>query len=131
MAVNEALGRDGKGTGRVMCIRVPEVCSRLIVDAEPIDRAYHNDQFFRDRLLTAVEIPSIQQSLRDRLPRSSQIAINRIANQFSDHEKTSGTAAYCCSMCRALRCVIVAREDTQKRSQTKHGPTLQTGWIKR
>ena len=37
-----------------------------------LDDSYHDDQFLRDRLLTAVDIPSIQSSLRDRLPRTSQ-----------------------------------------------------------
>lgn len=60
-----------------------------------LDPTYQTDQFLRDRLLTAVDIPSIQSTLRDRLPRTSQQTINRVANQLSDKKKTAGSNSVC------------------------------------
>lgn len=46
-----------------------------------VDTTYHTDSFLRDRLLTAVDIPYIQAKIRDRMPDTSQQAVNRVANQ--------------------------------------------------
>lgn len=57
-----------------------------------LDTPYHKDRFLRDRLLTAVDIPNILTTLRDRMPRTSQQAVNRIANQLCDKPKSAGSA---------------------------------------
>lgn len=54
-----------------------------------LDPSYHTDQFLRDILLTAVDIPHIQASLRDRLPRASQQAIIRMAIKLSESNKSA------------------------------------------
>lgn len=55
---------------------------------------YHNDEFLRDRLqTTAVDIPAIQVTLRDRIPHTSQQADNMISKQLSDKEKSAGSPA--------------------------------------
>lgn len=41
--------------------------------------------------MTVVDIQSIQSSLRDRMPRTSQQATNRIASKLSDNPNTAGT----------------------------------------
>lgn len=51
---------------------------------------YLEDRFQRDQLVTAVEIRWIQTSLRDRIPRTSEQAVNRISNPLSEKRKTSG-----------------------------------------
>lgn len=58
-----------------------------------LDESYHGYRFLRDRLLTTVDIPHIQSAPRDRLPRTSQQTINRIAIQLSEERKTAGAAA--------------------------------------
>ena len=52
-----------------------------------LEVTYHADRFLRDRLLKAVDIASIQTTLRDRMPETSHDAVNRIANQLSDKKK--------------------------------------------
>lgn len=69
--------------------------AKLMSLQNQLDITYHTDQFLRDRLLTSVNIPAIQSSLRDRLPRTSQQAINRIANQLSAKSRSAGTNAVC------------------------------------
>lgn len=54
---------------------------------------YHTDRRLRDRLLNAVDIPTIQDALRDRTPRISQQLINRVANRLSTQKRTAGMTA--------------------------------------
>lgn len=56
-----------------------------------LDTPYHTDNFLRDRLLTAVDLPAIQSTLRDRMPQTSQMAVNRVANQLSDKPGSAGS----------------------------------------
>lgn len=67
--------------------------ARLMSLQKQLHPNYHSDEFIRDRLLTTVDIPSIQVTLRDRVPRSIHRAVNRIANQLSDKPKTVGSTA--------------------------------------
>lgn len=57
--------------------------AKLMTLQNKLDDTYHTDQFLRDRLMTAIYIPYIQSKVQDRMPRISQQAVNRIANQFS------------------------------------------------
>lgn len=66
--------------------------SKLTSLQQKLDTRYHGDHYLRDRLLTAVDIPEIQGALRDRLPHSSQQAINRVASKLSEAPRTSVTA---------------------------------------
>lgn len=54
---------------------------------------YHTDCQRRDRLLDAVDLPAIENSLRDRTPRICQQLINRVANRMSSRKKTDGTTS--------------------------------------
>lgn len=69
----------------------------LILLQNQLDKTYHADKFLRDRLLTSIDIPAIQNSLCDRLPRNIQQAINCVAVQLSDRVKTAGIEAACVS----------------------------------
>lgn len=51
---------------------------------------YQGDRYPVDRLLTAVNIPTIQASLKGRIPSTSKTAIHLIYNRFSDKDRTSG-----------------------------------------
>lgn len=62
---------------------------------QQLDISYHDDRFLRDRLLTAVDTPTVKAALRDHMPRNSQQAINRIAVQLSDRKKSAAVAAAC------------------------------------
>lgn len=64
--------------------------AKLILLQQQLDKSYHSDTFLRDSLLTAVDIPAIQARLRDRFPRSSQQAINRVAIQLSEQKDQPG-----------------------------------------
>lgn len=52
--------------------------SKLISLQKQLDRPYNFDSFLEYRLLTAVDMPAIQLTLRDRLERTDHHAVNRI-----------------------------------------------------
>ena len=52
---------------------------------------YHTDRYLRDRLMTAVDIPSINESLKDRVPRNAQQLVNRVANRLSGRKNSSSS----------------------------------------
>lgn len=55
-----------------------------------LDLRYHGDLFMREQLQTDVDIPAIQSSLRDRIARISEQAINRVLLKLSNDTKTAG-----------------------------------------
>lgn len=63
---------------------------RLMSFYKQLDHSYHTDGFLCDRHLTAVDIPAIHTTLCDRMPRSSQQAVQRVANQLSDKRSSAG-----------------------------------------
>lgn len=56
---------------------------------------YHTDTLLRDLLLTTTDIPSIQTTLRDRIPLTRHQAVNRISNQLSDESISAGSSVAC------------------------------------
>lgn len=60
-----------------------------------LDKTYHTDIFLIDRLLTAVDIPSIQTTLKDTIPKTIQDTVNRFTNQLSDKSNTAGSNSSC------------------------------------
>lgn len=72
--------------------------AKLMSLQKQLDPSYHDDSFLRDRLLTAVDLPAVQVTLRDRMPRSSQQAVNRIANQLCDRPRSAGSIAACATL---------------------------------
>lgn len=75
-----------------------------------LDITYHDEKFLRDRLLTAVDIASIQTTLRDRMTMNSRDAVNRVANQLSDKPN------YACS---SITCTIDCEEQVANYSLGK------------
>lgn len=53
---------------------------------------YHGDRYLRDNLLKAVDLPSNQKMLRNRVPRTSEQAFNRISNGFYNKKRTEGSS---------------------------------------
>lgn len=51
---------------------------------------YKKDEFLRDQILIAADIPKIQQSMRERVPESAADAQNRIATFLSSEPKSAG-----------------------------------------
>ena len=92
MKLSEAMNED-PGESEATVFR--KFTAALMSLQNQLDVTYHEDKFLRDRLLTAVDIPSIQSSLRDRLPRTSQQAINRVAIQLSDRKRSAGGSSAC------------------------------------
>lgn len=66
--------------------------ARLVTLQKQLDRKYQGDGYLVDRLLSAVDIPSIQASLKDRMPRKAQTAIHRISNRLSDKPHSAGAS---------------------------------------
>lgn len=66
--------------------------SRLMQLQKQLDLPYHGDRYLRDQILTAVDIPSIQMVFRDKIPRTAEQAINRIANRLSEQRNTAGSS---------------------------------------
>lgn len=52
--------------------------ARLMGIKKQLEVPYHGDIYSSDRLLTVVDVPEIQESLRDRLPRSAHLVINPV-----------------------------------------------------
>lgn len=72
--------------------------AKLMQLQKQLDTPYHADRYLRDKLLTAVDVPHIQTSLRDRIPRTSEQAICRVMNRLSDNKRSAGgTVAYLAS----------------------------------
>lgn len=66
-----------------------------LMTLQNLDCTYHTNQFFLDHLMTAIDILHIKSTLRDRMPRTSQQAVDRIANQLSDKTRTAGSNSVC------------------------------------
>lgn len=66
--------------------------ARLVSLQKQLNSNYQGDEFLRDRILQATDIPSIQTTLRDRIPETSQQAVNRIENQLSDKPRSAGSS---------------------------------------
>lgn len=92
MRLTDAMNREPEGSEIV-------IFRKFVVDLmalqQQLEESYHGDQYLCDRLLTAADIPHIQSSFRDRMPRTIQQTINRIAIQLSEERKAAGTAAAC------------------------------------
>lgn len=69
--------------------------AKLMTVQNQLDSTYQSNQFLIDRLMTAIDIPHIKSTFRDRMPRTSQQAFNWISNQLSDKPRTAGTSAAC------------------------------------
>lgn len=63
-----------------------------------LESSYNTDQFHGDRIITAINVPSIQSKMRDLMPRNSRQAVNRIANQLSEKYRTAGSNSVCISV---------------------------------
>lgn len=70
----------------------PSFLNKLSTFQQQLDTRCHGDQFFRDIWCTSVEIPAFQAPLRDRMPRTLQKPIYRIASTLSEKPKVVGTA---------------------------------------
>lgn len=60
-----------------------------------LNSKYHMYTFLRDRLLTAVDISAIQIALRDRLSRTSNQDVNRLADQLAHNTQSAGSISVC------------------------------------
>lgn len=60
-----------------------------------LDKMYSTDIILIDLLLTAVDIISIQTTLRDRISQTSQGTVNRVGNQLSDKSNNAGRNSAC------------------------------------
>lgn len=56
-----------------------------------LSKHYRHDDFLRDQLIIAVDIPNIQQALRERVPSSAQEAVQRIATFLSNEPGSAGS----------------------------------------
>lgn len=52
---------------------------------------YHHDRYLRDRLITAIDFPAPQDTLRYRMPRTAQHVIQRTIRILSDKTITAGS----------------------------------------
>lgn len=66
---------------------VPKLCSLQ----NQLDTTYQTEILLWDRLLTAVDIQSIQATTRDHTPDTSQQAVNRVANQLCNKKNPTGS----------------------------------------
>lgn len=91
------------------------VLSNIMSRQKHLDGQHHTDSFRRDRSLILVDLPAIQSTLRDCMPRSSQQAVQRIPNQFSEKPISARSTSVCWS-----------RKEYQDRAYYSLGNTF--GW---
>lgn len=48
-----------------------------------LDTFYDGDRFLRDELMTAIDIPTVHDSLKYRIPRGAQQLLNSVPNNLS------------------------------------------------
>lgn len=72
-----------------------EFVSRILNVQKHIDTPYQGDRFLREKLLEAVNIPRIKDTLKDRMPIKSHKLIKRVPNRLIDKPKTSGCTLAC------------------------------------
>lgn len=63
---------------------------RLTTLQKKLSAHYQHDDFLRAQLIIATDINHIQQSLKERIPKNAQEAVNRIATFLSHQPKTAG-----------------------------------------
>lgn len=68
-----------------------KLITQLMTLQDQLNDTFHTYLFLRDRLMTANDIPHIQTTLRDRMPRSSPQDVNCMANQRRDKSQTAGS----------------------------------------
>lgn len=66
--------------------------TKLMSLQKQLNRKYHSNRCLRDRLMTAIDIPSIQASMRVLIPRTEQQPTNLIVNRLSEKPITVGWA---------------------------------------
>lgn len=69
----------------------PTSVSRLMSLPHHLHTEYHSDRQLRDRLLNAVHIPAVRDSLRERTPCTAHQLINRVGNRLLTERKTAGS----------------------------------------
>lgn len=67
--------------------------AKIMSSQKQLDSSYNSDQYLRDRILLAVDIPKIRTALRDLIPRTSAQSIHRAANWLPNKPRTTGTNA--------------------------------------
>lgn len=63
----------------------------LVEPLKQLDSNYHVERYLTDQILNTFDVQSIQIFLRNRIPRTYDQAINRIANGLSDKRQTDGS----------------------------------------
>lgn len=54
---------------------------------------YNIDEILRDLLLSSVELPAVEVTIRDRTSKTNQQPLNRIANQLSDMVRSARSSS--------------------------------------
>lgn len=66
-----------------------EFVATLMSLLKQVDMSYHDDNFLRDRLITAVNMPSIQAAFQNPILRTGQQPAHRIVNRIPKFRKTA------------------------------------------
>lgn len=69
--------------------------AKLMSTQQQLEAVYHGDRHLRDQLIASIDIPKVQDTLKDRVPRTAHQLVNRVANRLSDKPRSAGiTSAY-------------------------------------
>lgn len=82
MAVDTPNRRMTKTSGYLKVEIFREFVAKLMSLQKQMDASSHDDYSLRDRLMTAVDLPSSQGLLRDGIPQIAQQLANKIAHHF-------------------------------------------------
>lgn len=68
--------------------------AHLVSLQNKLEKGYHTDRYLRDRLMSAVDIPEMQNALRDGVTPTSHPIINRVANRMSTRKGSHRNEAH-------------------------------------
>ena len=66
------------------------MCRTLSTTQRQLHKSYYHDNFLRDQILVATDVEELDRSLREKIPKNSHEAIQRIANLMSNTPGSAG-----------------------------------------
>lgn len=89
MRLSESLAEDPKKSEMEM---FKAILDRTMAIQQQLHSSYHGDRQLRDRLMNGVNLPSIQDALTDRQPRTAHQINKLLANKLSHKKGTESTS---------------------------------------
>lgn len=60
------------------------VVGKVMRIQKQLEKCYHGYRYLRGQFMTVIDIPAVQDSLKDRVPIRTQLVVNRVAKMLSE-----------------------------------------------